>query len=83
MDTLGARAEEEARKRDLFDDFIYLNYADGQQSVYERSVTPIDLERMQNIRLTYDPLGHFQKFWKGGFKLPETQHGVPVERDEL
>lgn len=85
LDALAASAEEDARKRDLLDNFIYLNYANARQPVYERSLTRADLDRLQRIRLAYDPLGHFQQYWKGGFKPPEPEprQGLPVSRDEL
>lgn len=66
----GAWIENEARKRDLLDDFVYLNYANGEQRVYERSVTAEDLQRLKDIRKAYDSSGAFQRLWKGGFKLP-------------
>ncbi|KAF9260454.1 FAD-binding domain-containing protein [Marasmius fiardii PR-910] len=87
--TLGSWAEAEARKLGLLDDFIYLNYANEQQRVYERSVTPDDLDRMREIQKTYDASGTYEKLWRGGYKLPkkdyhgsETGAGVG-ERDDL
>lgn len=78
-DTFGNWAETEARKRGILDKFVYLNYANGKQPVYERSVTAEDLEKMQLIKKTYDPSGTFEKLWKGGFKLPKVDSNIDTE----
>jgi hypothetical protein len=80
---LGRWAEREAGERKLLANFTYLNYANGEQSVYERSLTSEDLDKMLKIRDAYDPLKSFQQLWKGGFKLPGTAHHGDVLRDEL
>ncbi|KAJ8091247.1 hypothetical protein PM082_024516 [Marasmius tenuissimus] len=67
----GTWGEEEARRRGILNDFIYLNYANEDQRVYERSVLPQDLNRMRAIRKKYDSSGTFQKLWRGGYKLPQ------------
>jgi hypothetical protein len=72
--TLGAWGEAEARSRGLLDDFVYLNYANERQRVYERSVTPEDLDKMQEIRKKYDSSGTFEKLWRGGYKLPKKSY---------
>ena len=74
VDELGRWAEDEARRRGLLNGFIYLNYANGRQPVYERSVLPDDLITLQEIRDRFDPSHTFQKLWKGGFKLPPRQN---------
>ena len=80
---LGTLAEDEARKRDKLVDFIYMNYANGEQPVYERAVSPEDLDRMLQVRDMYDSKKTFQKLWKGGYKLPGN-HGHNIrKRDEL
>lgn len=80
---LGDWAEGEARKRGLLDDFIYLNYANGEQQVYQRSVTREDLDRLQQVKMLYDPFGTLNKLWKGGFKLPERSVDGVEGKDEL
>lgn len=85
---LGTLAEAEARKRGILNDFIYLNYADGSQPVYERSVTPGDMEKMREIKKAYDPAGIFDRLWRGGYKLPAergnmSQTDADNKHDEL
>lgn len=85
---LGTLAETEARKRGILNDFIYLNYADGSQPVYERSVTPGDMEKMREIKKAYDPAGIFDTLWRGGYKLPVergnmSQTDADNKHDEL
>lgn len=82
VNELGEWAEAEARKRGLWDDFIYLNYANGKQQVYEHSVTPEDLEKLRMVKMAYDPSGALTRLWKGGFKLPEESMET-IEKDEL
>lgn len=79
----GKLAEKEARRRNLFSNFIYLNYANGEQSVYEQSLTFEDLDKMLEARDKYDPQRIFQGFWRGGFKLPEKPSTKYRVRDEL
>ncbi|UKZ84028.1 hypothetical protein TrVFT333_011844 [Trichoderma virens FT-333] len=67
---LGTLAEAEARKRGILNDFIYLNYADGKQRVYERSITPDDMNKRIEVKKAYDPAGMFDILWRGGYKLP-------------
>ena len=70
-DAFGTWGEKEARRRGILNDFIYLNYANEEQRVYERSVLPQDLDRMRAIQKEYDSLGTFENLWKGGYKLPK------------
>ncbi|KAF9262521.1 FAD-binding domain-containing protein [Marasmius fiardii PR-910] len=82
--TVGAWGEAEARKRGILDDFLYLNYAGEGQRVYERAVTPEDLNKMQEIQKKYDSSGTFEKLWRGGFKLPKKgEAGATTAHDEL
>ncbi|KIK65277.1 hypothetical protein GYMLUDRAFT_38710 [Collybiopsis luxurians FD-317 M1] len=81
--TLGAWGEAEARRRGLLNDFVYLNYANGGQRVYERSVTPEDLDKMREIQQKYDPSGTFENLWRGGYKLPRKASNRVKEHDEL
>ncbi|KAM0255738.1 hypothetical protein ACHAQJ_005492 [Trichoderma viride] len=86
---LGTSAEAEAQKRNILNSFIYLNYADGKQPFYERSITPYDMERMIRVRKTYDPAGKFDQLWKGGYKLSKDGYRntmankISCEHDEL
>ncbi|KAJ8088612.1 hypothetical protein PM082_013855 [Marasmius tenuissimus] len=81
--TLGAWSEAEARRRGLLNDFVYLNYANGGQRVYERSVTPEDLNKMREIQKKYDSAGTFESLWRGGFKLPKKGSNRATGHDEL
>ncbi|ESK86560.1 fad binding domain-containing protein [Moniliophthora roreri MCA 2997] len=82
---LGAWAEKEAARRGLLNDFIYLNYANKNQPVYERSMTREDIARMRRTKEMYDSTGIFDKLWRGGFKLPkqEMESKVAHDRTEL
>jgi hypothetical protein len=86
---LGTSAESEALKRNILNDFIYLNYADEKQPVYERSIAHNDMERMRRVKKAYDPAGIFDQLWRGGYKLPKEGYESTVaskissERDEL
>ncbi|KAJ8091406.1 hypothetical protein PM082_015124 [Marasmius tenuissimus] len=81
--TLGAWGEAEARRRGLLNDFVYLNYANGGQRVYERSVTPEDLDKMREIQKKYDPSATFENLWRGGYKLPKKGSNRATGHDEL
>ncbi|KAL0572242.1 hypothetical protein V5O48_009724 [Marasmius crinis-equi] len=82
--TLGAWGEAEARRRGLLNDFVYLNYANERQRVYERSVTPEDLDKMREIQKRYDSSGTFENLWRGGYNLPKKGSNTPTtEHDEL
>ncbi|KAG7089974.1 hypothetical protein E1B28_011599 [Marasmius oreades] len=89
---LGAWGEAEAERRGVLSQFVYLNYANEEQRIYERAVTKEDLDRLRTVQKTYDPSGTFVKLWKGGYKIPaagyhgaETDTGVVEEQghDEL
>lgn len=80
---LGALAKEEANKLGKLDPFIYLNYANGEQPVYENAVTPEDLKRMLHVRDMFDPKMTFDKLWKGGYKLPGKNVRNNEDKDEL
>ncbi|KAF9024792.1 hypothetical protein BDP27DRAFT_1410908 [Rhodocollybia butyracea] len=45
------------RQRDIFNDFLYLNYANDEQDVYGRSISNEDLERMREVKGVYDKEG--------------------------
>ncbi|KAF9266412.1 hypothetical protein L218DRAFT_858105 [Marasmius fiardii PR-910] len=76
-DSLGAWGEAEARKRGVLDDFVYLNYANEDQHIYERSVTKEDLDRLRRVQKAYDSSETFVNLWRGGYKIPmEGYHGA-------
>lgn len=60
--------EEEAKSRGVYDNFKYLNYANGNQDPIggygEQSKA-----KLQEASRKYDPEGFFQKALPGGFKL--------------
>ncbi|KAG7093108.1 hypothetical protein E1B28_009393 [Marasmius oreades] len=85
---LGAWGEAEAQRRGLLSQFVYLNYANEEQRIYERAVTKEDLDRLRSVQKSYDPSGTFTKLWRGGYKIPpvgyhgaETSTGVQEERN--
>ncbi|KIK51148.1 hypothetical protein GYMLUDRAFT_50717 [Collybiopsis luxurians FD-317 M1] len=57
-----------ARSRNLLDKFLYMNYANGGQKVYE-GIGNDNYNRMKAIQKVYDPDSLFHCCWKGGFKL--------------
>ena len=50
-------------------DFIYLNYADTSQKVFQ-SWGANNVAKLKAVSKKYDPKGVFQKHVPGGFKLP-------------
>lgn len=62
--------ESTAEERGLLRKFLYMNYADASQPVYENSLTPEDLARMKEIQAEYDPDLALRTLAQGGFKLP-------------
>ncbi|KAE9390898.1 FAD-binding domain-containing protein [Gymnopus androsaceus JB14] len=70
---LGAWGEDLARQRGIFNKFVYLNYANDEQSVYTRSVSKEDLLRMKKVKGIYDSDNVLGQLWKGGFKLPQDE----------
>ncbi|ESK95421.1 fad binding domain-containing protein [Moniliophthora roreri MCA 2997] len=68
----GESAEELARQRGLLNGFVYLNYANQRQKVYERSVSKDNLAKMIGVREKYDKENVFGRLWRGGYKLPRT-----------
>ncbi len=82
-DKLGKMAEKEARKRGVWTDFVYLNYANKEQSVYQHSLAAEDVTRMMQVRDAYDPKRSLEKLWRGGYKLPARQPSWFRANDEL
>lgn len=62
--------EETAEERGILRPFMYLNYVDPSQPVYESSLAPEDLARIKEIQASFDPDLVFQKLVPGGTKLP-------------
>jgi len=62
--------EDIAEERGILRPFMYMNYIDSSQPVYESSLAPEDLSKMKEIQATYDPDLVFQKLVPGGYKLP-------------
>lgn len=82
-DKLGKLAEKEARKRGVWTDFVYLNYANKDQSVYQHSLAPEYVARMMDVRDAYDPKRSLEKLWRGGYKLPARKQSWFRANDEL
>lgn len=61
--------ESTAEERGLLRKFIYMNYADASQSVYENNLTEEDLRRMKEIQVDYDPDLALRTLIPGGYKL--------------
>jgi hypothetical protein len=56
------------RKKNLYEPFLYLNYADNSQDPFT-SYGKANKARLQAVSRKYDPTGVFQKAMPGGFKL--------------
>ncbi|KAJ7605457.1 hypothetical protein DFH06DRAFT_1348718 [Mycena polygramma] len=59
---------EEAKKRELFEPWIYLNYALPDQDVFA-SFGAANEQKMISLKKQYDPENVFGQLWPGGFKL--------------
>ncbi|KAK7034663.1 hypothetical protein VNI00_012305 [Paramarasmius palmivorus] len=68
----GESAEESARQQGLLNGYVYLNYANQRQKVYERSVSKDNLAKMIGVREKYDKGNVFGRLWRGGYKLPQA-----------
>ncbi|KAK1224696.1 hypothetical protein PQX77_012369 [Marasmius sp. AFHP31] len=53
------------------------------ERVYERPVTPENLNKMREIQRRYDPAGTFESLWRGGCKLPKKGSNRVTGHDEL
>ncbi|KAH7135251.1 FAD binding domain-containing protein [Dendryphion nanum] len=62
------RMEEEAKRRDLVNGFLYMNYASQFQDVVG-SYGAGNVQRLKSIAAKYDPAGVFQTLQPGYFKL--------------
>jgi hypothetical protein len=65
----------EAVKRDLANDFIYMNYASPWQDPIA-SYGEANKERLKNVANKYDPTGVFQRLQPGYFKLEGAPYGA-------
>ncbi|KAK0618962.1 hypothetical protein B0T14DRAFT_565862 [Immersiella caudata] len=57
-----------AKRRNLDHGFIYMNYAEDSQDVFDR-YGPDNKKRLREVAKKYDPDGVLQKLWRGYFKL--------------
>ncbi|KAL7274572.1 hypothetical protein RUND412_002518 [Rhizina undulata] len=58
-----------AKKRGLWDEYIYLNYGDAKAKVIE-SYGAVSVEVLQEAKRKWDPKNVFGRLVKGGFKIP-------------
>ena len=61
-------AVEEGKRRGLYVDFIYMNYASAHQDVL-KGYGKENYDRLKAISVKYDPNGVFQKLMPGYFKF--------------
>jgi hypothetical protein len=73
--SLYERLVEEAAKKDLNSDFIYMNYASPYQDVVA-SYGAANKQELKSISGVYDPTGVFQKLQPGYFKLEGAPYGA-------
>ncbi|CAA9959266.1 FAD binding domain containing protein [Pyrenophora teres f. maculata] len=73
--TLYERLVEEAAKKDLNADYIYMNYASPYQDVIG-SYGAANKQKLKDIASKYDPTGVFQKLQPGYFKLEGAPYGA-------
>lgn len=65
-----AGIEKDARKLDLFDNFLYLNYAGSYQDPIA-TYGEENVQRLRSIAQAVDPKGVFRTQVPGGFKIPQ------------
>jgi hypothetical protein len=70
-------AKAEAKKRGLYNGYIYMNYAGPYQNVVP-SYGETNLAKLKAIATKYDPSAVFQKLQPGGFKLDGAPYGEVV-----
>jgi len=76
LDLMNA-AKAEAKDRNLYTEFIYLNYAGPYQNVIP-SYGDEKLAKLKSIAKKYDPAAVFQKLQPGGFKLEGAPYGETI-----
>jgi hypothetical protein len=70
------KAVQEAKKRGLYVEFVYMNYGSYYQDVL-KSYGESDYERLREVAIKHDPEGVFQKLMPGYYKFG----GAPAEAD--
>jgi hypothetical protein len=70
-------AKTEAKNRDVYTKYIYLNYAGPYQNVIP-SYGDEKLGKLKSIAKKYDPIDVFQKLQPGGFKLEGAPYGETI-----
>jgi FAD/FMN-containing dehydrogenase len=73
--SLYERLVEEAAKKDLNYDYIYMNYASPYQDVIA-SYGAANKQKLKSISGVYDPTGVFQRLQPGYFKLEGAPYGA-------
>jgi hypothetical protein len=76
MDFMNA-AKAEAKNRNVYNRYIYLNYAGPYQNVIP-SYGNENLAKLKSIAKIYDPAAVFQKLQPGGFKLEGAPYGETI-----
>jgi len=64
------QVKEYAESIDGMQDWLYLNYADGNSQDVIGSYGAENVERIRNASAVYDPTGVFQRLVPGGYKIP-------------
>ncbi|CAN9084679.1 unnamed protein product [Alternaria alternata] len=70
-------AKVEAKNRDVYTKYIYLNYAGPYQNVIP-SYGDEKLAKLKSIAKKYDPTAVFQRLQPGGFKLEGAPYGETI-----
>ncbi|KAI1392342.1 uncharacterized protein F4822DRAFT_441357 [Hypoxylon trugodes] len=71
INTMTQRVEKLAREKDLYLDFLAMNFANSSQDVL-RSYGAANVRKLQETAAKYDPNGVFQKLQNDGFLLRKT-----------
>lgn len=74
-------SRQEAVERGLLEDFVYMNYASGEQDAFMKSVSTDSVSRMLDVQKQYDPGNIFGRLWSGGFKLRDLTVVTDTRRD--
>lgn len=74
-------SRQEAVERGLLEDFVYMNYASGEQDALMKSVSADSVSRMLDVQKQYDPGNVFGTLWSGGFKLRDLTVVTDTRRD--
>ncbi|KAK0201418.1 hypothetical protein DFS33DRAFT_1347142 [Desarmillaria ectypa] len=78
---LAGWSRQEAAERRLLEDFVYMNYASGEQDALMRSIGANSVSRMLDVQKQYDPGKVFGTLWSGGFKLRDLSVVADMRRD--